>query len=176
MSDLLKNIGRLILFVLVQEFVLNQIPPLHSFVVPYIYYLFILWLPFGTSRFVLMISAFVCGLCLDYFTKTPGLHAAPCVVIAYFRPFLINILVPQQGAEMNYREPSVKSLGLAPYFTYVLVLTLLHHFVLFLLEALSFGGVVYFIGKTLASTVISLVLVVVLELFFPRKQKFLTNT
>lgn len=176
MSDLLKNIGRLFLFVLFQVFVLNQIPPLHSFVVPYIYYLFILWLPFATGRFVLMIAGFACGITLDYFTKTPGLHAAPCVLIAYVRPFLINILVPQQGAEMNYREPSVKSLGLAPYMTYVLILTLLHHFFLFLLEALQFGGVVYFLGKTLASTVVSMLLVIVLELLFPRKQKFITNT
>jgi hypothetical protein len=77
---------------------------------------------------------------------------------------------------MNYREPSIKSLGLAPYLTYVLILTLLHHFVLFLLEALSFPGILYFIGKTLVSTVISLVLVIILEMFFPRKQKFITNT
>lgn len=176
MSDLLKNIGRLFLFVLAQVFILNQIPPLHSFIIPYIYYLFILWLPFSTSRFVLMAAGFACGITLDYFTKTPGLHAACCVLIAYFRPFLINILVPQQGAEMNYREPSVKSLGLAPYLTYVLVLTLLHHFFVFLLEALQFGGIVYFIGKTLASTVVSMVLVIILELLFPRKQKFITNT
>jgi hypothetical protein len=176
MSDLLRNIGRLLLFILVQVFILNQIPPLHSFVVPYIYYLFILWLPFGTGRFLMMIAGFACGISLDYFTKTPGLHAAPCVLIAYFRPFLINILVPQQGAEMNYREPSIKSLGLAPYLTYVLVLTLLHHTFLFLLEALQFGGVVYFFGKTLVSTFISLVLIIILELLFPRKQKFITNT
>jgi hypothetical protein len=48
--------------------------------------------------------------------------------------------------------------------------------VLFLLEALSFPGILYFIGKTLVSTVISLVLVIILEMFFPRKQKFITNT
>jgi hypothetical protein len=176
MSDLLKNIGRLLLFVLVQVFVLNQIPPLHHFIVPYIYFLFILWLPFATGRFTLLIAGFLCGIFLDYFTKTPGLHAAPCVLIAYFRPFLINILVPQQGAEMNYREPSMKSLGLAPYLTYVLVLTLLHHTALFLLELLQFGDTLAFFGKVLASTIISLVLIIILELLFPRKQKFITNT
>jgi hypothetical protein len=57
-----------------------------------------------------------------------------------------------------------------------LVLTLMHHFCLFLLQALQFGGVVYFIGKLLVSTAISMVLIIILELFFPRKQKFITNT
>ena len=176
MSDLVKNILRLCLFILAQVFILDKVPPLHHLVNPYIYFLFICWLPFGISRFVLLICGFICGICLDYFTHTPGLHAAACVVIAYFRPFLINILVPQQGAEMNYREPSIKSLGLAPYLTYVLILTLMHHACLFLLESLSFGGLLYFLGKTLASTAVSMILVIMLELLFPRKQKFLTNT
>ena len=34
-----------------------------------------------------MIIAFVFGMCMDYFTGTPGLHAIPCVLIAYLRPF-----------------------------------------------------------------------------------------
>ncbi|TMI81554.1 MAG: rod shape-determining protein MreD, partial [Bacteroidetes bacterium] len=46
MSDLVKNIFRFALFILVQWFVLFKVPPLHRFIVPYIYYLFILWLPF----------------------------------------------------------------------------------------------------------------------------------
>jgi hypothetical protein len=32
------------------------------------------------------------------------------------------------------------------------------------------------LGKMLASTVISMVLIIILELLFPRKQKFITNT
>jgi hypothetical protein len=42
MSELLKNIIRFILFILVQVFILFKMPPLHRFVVPYLYYLFIL--------------------------------------------------------------------------------------------------------------------------------------
>ena len=39
MSKLVKNIVRFILFILVQVFVLNQIPPLHHLINPYIYFL-----------------------------------------------------------------------------------------------------------------------------------------
>src|SRR5580765_4782522 len=127
MSSLVKNIIRFILFILVQVFVLNQIPPLHQLVNPYIYFLFILWLPYQIGRRTLMVTALILGLSLDYFTKTPGLHAAPCVLIAYLRPFLISLLIPQEGADTNYEEPSIKSMGFAPYFTYVAFLTLMHH-------------------------------------------------
>lgn len=176
MSNLVKNIIRFILFILVQVFVLNQVPPLHHLINPYIYFLFIIWLPFKTGRKTLLFLALAIGLALDYFTKTPGLHAASCVLIAYLRPFLINILITQEGVEANYEEPSIKSMGFASYFVYVSVLTFIHHAFLFLLEALQFAGVLYFIGKTLFSVAISLFLILITELLFARKQKFRTNT
>ncbi len=176
MSSLLRNIIRLIMFILVQVFVLNKIPPLHQYITPYIYYLFILWLPFSMGRSSLLIVSFLTGLCLDFFTKSPGLHAAACVAIGYLRPFLINLLMPQQGAEFNYREPSATSLGFTQYVTYVSVLTVVHHTFLFTIQAFQFGNIFYLVLKTLGSTVISLLLVTVIEIIFIRKQKFLTNT
>jgi len=164
------------LFVLVQVFVLNHVPPLHHLVVPYLYFLFILWLPFKMGRRSVMILAFLLGFCLDCFTKTYGLHSAPCVLIAYFRPFLINLLISQEGAETNYNEPSIKSMGFAQYFIYATVLTFIHHSLLFFLQALQSGGYLYFLIKTLLSTAVSLILVLLTELLFVRKQRFRTNT
>jgi len=176
MSNLVKNIIRFCLFILVQVFVLDQIPPLYHLVTPYIYFLFILWLPFKMGRRTQMLLAFALGFSLDCFTKTYGLHAAPCVLIAYLRPFLINLLISQEGAESNYNEPSIKSMGFTPYFTYLTILTFIHHTFLFFLEALQTGGYLYFILKSLLSTVVSLGLILLVELLFVRKQRFRTNT
>ncbi len=176
MSNLVKNIIRFFLFILVQVFVLNNIPPLHHLVTPYLYFLFILWLPFKMGRKGIMMLAFLLGFSLDCFTKTYGLHAAPCVLIAYLRPFLINILISQEGAESNYNEPSIKSMGFTPYLTYIVMFTLVHHSLLFFLEALQTGGYFYFIVKTLFSTAISILLIFLTELLFVRKQRFRTNT
>ncbi|MEO6135426.1 MAG: rod shape-determining protein MreD [Ginsengibacter sp.] len=176
MSDLVKNIIRFCLFILVQVFVLNQIPPLHQLVTPYLYFLFILWLPFKINRRTLMLLAFMLGFALDSFTKTYGLHSAPCILIAYLRPFLINLLISQEGAESNYNEPSIKSMGFTPYFTYITILTFIHHTLLFFLQAMQTGGYFYFIIKTLLSTAISLALILLTELLFVRKQRFRTNT
>ena len=176
MSELLKNIIRFFLFILVQVFILSHMPPLHRFVTPYLYYLYILWLPFGLSRMTITFIGFIFGLTLDYFLKTPGLHAAACTLIAYVRPFVIGMLISQEGADKNYVAPSIVSMGWAPYGTYVLVLTVLHHSYLTLLEWMSFGSFVYFIGKVVASTAVSLLLVLLTEVLFFRKQKFRTNT
>jgi len=124
-----------------------------------------------------MLIALLLGFTLDSFRHHPGFHSAACVLIAYVRPFLINILIPQEGADSNYEEPSAKSMGgFLPYMIYAGVLTFIHHAWLFFLEALQFGNFWYFIVKTLLSTVISLLLIVVAELLFSRKQQFRTNT
>lgn len=176
MSTLVKNIMRFILLILIQVYVLDKIH-LHHLVTPYIYFLFILWMPFKLSRQAQMFWAFVLGFTLDSFRHNPGFHAAACVLVAYIRPFIISILIPQEGADTSYEEPSVRSMGGSlRYMVYTGILTLLHHSWLFLLEAWQFGNFWYFIVKTLLSTIITLVLIIITELLFSRKQKFRTNT
>ena len=176
MSTLVKNILRFVLLILAQVYVLDRIH-LHYMVTPYIYFLFILWMPFQLGRTAQMLIAFSLGFTLDSFHHNPGFHAAACVLLAYVRPFLINMLIPQEGADNNYDEPSAKSMGgFMPYMLYASVLTLVHHSWLFFLEAWQFGNFWYFIVKTLSSTFISLLLIIIVELIFSRKQQFRTNT
>ena len=176
MSTLIKNIIRFAFFIGVQVFVLDRIH-LHQMVTPYIYFLFIIWMPFKMSRAVQMLIAFALGFAMDSFRHHPGFHTAACVMIAYIRPFLVNILIPQEGSDTNYEEPSIKSMGgFAPYLIFCSILTFVHHSWLFLLEAWQFGNIWYFLVKTLLSTAISLLLIVITELLFVRKQKFRTNT
>lgn len=175
MSDLLRNIIRFMLFILVQVFLLDNIPPLHRFINPVFYFTFLLWLPFSISRFWLLIIGFITGLSYDYFTNTPGLHAAACILVVYIRPFLVNLLTPKDPTEFNYREPSAKAMGWAPYAVYVMVLTLLHHGYLLFLEWLEFGTFLDFIIKVFATSGISILMIFTVEVVFPRKLKFRTN-
>ncbi len=176
MNDLLRNIVRLAVFILIQVYVLNKIPHLHQYITPYIYYLFILWLPFSVSRMGLLFIGFLTGIILDYFTMTPGLHAAACVLIAYVRPFVINVLTPKDTSGFTYREPSPKAMQWTPYMVYVFILTLLHHGYMLLLEWLDFGRFLDFIIKVISTTGISMLLIFTVELLFPRRLKFRTNT
>lgn len=171
MSSLLKNIIRFILFILVQVYILNQVPPLHQFVVPYLYFLFILWLPFSISKFYLLILSFLFGLSLDYFTGTLGLHAAACTLIGFLRPFVLSLLLPQETNEQSYAEPSINSMGWAPFSLYISLLTFIHHAYLVLIEWLQFGSFTYFLGKVAATTGISLLLIFLTEMLFNRKAK-----
>jgi hypothetical protein len=174
-SSLVKNIARFVLFLLIQVFVLNKIPPIHQFIVPYLYFLFILWLPFSINRLALLIIGFGYGLCLDYLTGYLGLHALPCTVIAYLRPFLLNILIPQDATGQSYQEPGLKSMGFAPYTLYVVLFTFIHHTVLVMVEWLQFGSFLFFLGKVAATSAMSIVLIFITEMLLFRKAKFKTN-
>ncbi|HKP32340.1 MAG TPA: hypothetical protein VJT83_06420 [Chitinophagaceae bacterium] len=176
MSNFVRNTIRFVFFILLQALVLHRIPFLHESITPYLYYLFIIWLPFGMSRGWLSLTGFLFGLTLDYFLDTPGLHAAACTLIAYVRPFLVNLLIPQEGAEQSHTSPSIRSMGWAPYFTLVLILTILHHTYLVFLEWLEIGSFWYFISKVLATSGVSMLLVLLAELLFVRKERYRTNT
>lgn len=171
MSLILKNIIRFLLIMFIQVFVLNKIPPLHQFIVPYFYFVFILWLPFKTGRTALLFISFAVGMVIDLFFKTPGLHAAACVLIGYLRPSLINLLLPKEATDWGNEEPSKNNMGSLQYATYLTMLTLVHHFYLILLEWMQFGSFLYFIGKLIATSSVSLLLIMIADFFLNRKSK-----
>jgi hypothetical protein len=170
MNNFIKNIARFILILLVQIVILNEIPPIHQFITPYLYFIFILWLPFGTSRIVTTLLGFALGYTLDMFTNTPGLHAAAASLIGYLRPTILNLLLAQEASEELTKEPSIGSMGLGPFVFYIFSLTLIHHFYLVLLEWLQFGNFSYFIGKVFFTSGMSILLILLVELLLNRRK------
>jgi hypothetical protein len=170
MNSLLKNIARFILFLLIQIIILNEVPPLHKFITPYIYFLFLLWLPLGISRLSTTLLGFVLGYTLDLFMNTPGLHAAACLLIGYIRPTILNLLLAQEASEEINKEPSIGTMGWGPYTFYLFILTFIHHFYLVLLEWLQFGNFTYFLGKVFATSLMSILLIISVELIMNRRK------
>jgi len=171
MNSIVKNSIRFVLFLVIQIVILNEIPPLHQFITPYVYFAFILWLPFGTNRITLTLLGFFLGYCLDIFTNTPGLHAAAASLIGFIRPTLFNLIIAREYAEEENKEPSISTIGVGPYFVCVLILTFVHHFYLVLLEWLQFGNFTYFIGKVLATSLMSISLLFLMELILNRRNQ-----
>lgn len=169
MNSIITNVVRFLLFAFFQVFVLNKVPPLHQFIVPYLYFLFILWLPIEINHVLLMLLAMAIALVVDYSSGNLGLHAAPCVLVAYLRPFILSMVIQLEGEELNYSEPCIKGMGLLMYVIYVVVMTLIHHASLVLIEWLQFGDFLYYIGKVLGITLISLLMIAVLEMFFYKR-------
>ena len=166
MSEPIKQIIRFCLLILVQSMVLSHMPPVSMYVTPYLYFLFLIWLPFYMSRGLLLVLGFITGFALDMFTKTPGLHASACLMLVYVRPLLVNILVPRETKELNIGSPSIRTMGFSAYAIYVVLLTLVHHIWLVMLEWMYFGDILFFFAKVLFTTLISVLLITITEMLF----------
>jgi hypothetical protein len=123
------------------------------------------------KRVPLLVISFGTGLIADFFFITPGLHAAACSLIGYLRPFIINLLLPKEQTDWGSEEPNRKTMGTFTYIFYLTMMTLSHHAYLILLEWMQFGNFGFFIGKLLATTIISLLLVSLADLFVSRNTR-----
>jgi len=166
---ILINLLRFVLLVFIQVFLLKNIT-VYNLSTPYPYILFILLLPFETNNVMLYALAFIMGLTIDAFYDTPGLNAAACVILAFVRIIFINITVQKDGFD-NEPEPTLSIMGFRWFFTYVLTLTLVHHFFLFAFESFSFSELQYTIGRFLLSSIFTVFLILISGLLFFRKKE-----
>ncbi len=161
-NEMLKNLGRFILLVLLQVLVLNNIQ-IRAFLVPHLYVLFILLLPFETPRWLLLLSAFFLGLFVDLFSYTIGLHAAACTLIAFIRPLVVRVIASRQTYEPGMK-PGISGLGFRWFLNYTALMVIVHHLFLYMMEEFRFSGILDTLWKTLLNTVITVVVITLTQL------------
>ena len=173
MSIYLKNIIRFIFILLIQVLILNKItlqwwaqPTGFPVFIPYIYPLFILLLPFETPVAVMLLAGFVCGLSVDAFMNTAGMHAFATVLIAYFRINVLNALLPKNISDYSGQTPSVLNMGWIPFIIYVSFLIVMHHAAFFTIELWSLSNIGYLLLKILASSATAVLFVLAYVLLF----------
>lgn len=167
----LINTLRFVLLVMTQALVLKNVN-LFGLVNPMVYPLFVLLLPFAMPRWQLLILGFLCGLAVDLFTGTYGMHAAATTFLAFIRPFLITVITTGKS-ELDV-EPNVRIQGLGWFFLYVSIACLFHHLVYFYVEIGTFWNLFYTLLKVILSTLFSTILILLLEVIFRsgKKRKF----
>jgi rod shape-determining protein MreD len=136
---------------------------------PYIYPLFILLLPFETPVWGLLILGLVMGLTMDSFMNTAGMHACATVLISYLRKNVLNALLPKNLSEYASQSPGVKNMGWVPFLVYSGFLILIHHAVFFTVELWTFTNIPYLLLKIAASSVTSLLFIIVYLLLFTKQ-------
>jgi rod shape-determining protein MreD len=176
MSVYLKNFLRFCLIIMLQVLILNKVtlrwwaePQGFPLFVPMVYPLFILLLPFEASVPLLLILGFITGITVDTFMSTAGIHAFATVLIAYLRTNVLSALLPKNLSEYPNQSPSVKNMGWMPFLVYSSFLLVLHHAAFFSIELWSLQNISYLLLKILASTVTSVLFVIVYLLLFTRQ-------
>ncbi len=167
----MNNIARYILIfivvVLFQVLVMDNVM-LNGYMIPYIYVLFILLLPFETPTWLQLISAFLLGLSVDLFEHTPGLHTAASVGMAFARPYFLGLIAPRDGYEPE-SHPRLADYGFSWFLKYTLVLVATHHLLLFYIEVFRLQDFFGTLLRVLLSTLLSSVVIILSQYFVFRR-------
>ena len=131
----------------------------------FIYISFILLLPVETNPLALMLLGLGLGLLVDMFYDHQGMHAAATVLIAYLRNHWLGAITPQTGYDLG-AYPNLKSNGLVWFLSYVIPLIMLHHVVLFLIDAGGFALMGLALAKSFASVVFTMTILILQQYFF----------
>jgi rod shape-determining protein MreD len=168
MLDIIKYVFLLILLLLVQVFVLDNIF-LFSFAHPVVFFFLLLVMP-RMPEWLYLIAAFFVGLIFDSFYYTPGVNAAACVLIAFFRTPTLKYLKSTEEEEVI--KPHIFYLGFANFFNFTIVMSLLFHLASGFLSIFSFNEIFFTLFRVIVNAFLSVLLFFILDiLFFYRKGK-----
>lgn len=129
------------------------------------YILVIIILPFETNKLIVLFTAFLLGVCVDYFYDSSGLHAAACTVMGFSRHYVLKYIAPRDGYDIGVK-PTIEDMGLEWFLRYAGTLVLLHHFFLFYLEIFRFSEFFQTFLRVLLSSVGTLGLIILIQFLF----------
>ena len=156
----LKYIGILVLLLFLQVFLLDNLHWL-GLVHPFVYLWAILMLPIELPRWLQMLIGAAIGMIMDLFTHAPGIHMAGCVMAAYLRPLLVAGYV--QDIDRLKGAITINVIGMGNYLRLLAVIVVVHHTIVFLLEAFTFAHFGYTLLQIILSSLLSFAFILMFE-------------
>ena len=166
-SALLGNIVRFVLLLAAQVLVFNRID-LFGFINPFPYVLFIILFPVNGNKSALLAASFFLGIIMDMFWNSGGVHAAACLLLAYFRPAIFKFSF---GLSYEYQTVKLNDVLTPERFSFILIAVVLHHFVLFILEVFKISFLWEILVRTMLSAIFTIVTcIIIIYIIKPNKR------
>lgn len=105
---------------------------------------------------------------MDAFYDTLGVHTSACVALAFVRILFISVSVNRDA--FDEPEPSLGNMGLKWFSLYAIFGIIIHHLVVFFLEAFKFSEALYTLNRTLLSGLFTLFLILLIEFIFHNRK------
>ncbi|MEJ6792411.1 MAG: rod shape-determining protein MreD [Lacinutrix sp.] len=158
---------RFIVLLLLQVLILSQVNFM-GYINPYPYILFVLLFPVKNNRILFILLSFILGILIDMFLDSGGIHAAATVTIAFIRPASLKFSF---GAVYEHNAIKFGNVDFGQRITYITILTLIHHFILFLLEIFNFSQILLVLKNTLFSSIFTILLCLLITIIFSSTNK-----
>ena len=147
--------------VLLQVFLFDNLS-ISVYLNPLVYIAFIVLLPLDTP------PGLALGVTMDGAMGAAGINTIATLLVAFLRPALLSLFCDRE----NLREggvPSPERLGRRVFTDYLLLLTLLHHAVFFVLETLSWSHALHTLARIAVSSAVTALFVWIIARIFTVK-------
>jgi rod shape-determining protein MreD len=104
-------------------------------ITPLFYIIFIIFYSPKENNSLFLVLSFLLGFGLDILTNTPGVNSFSCVLLAYLRQFVLPIIDRNSYFEINFF--SFSNFNLLQNCIYIFLMSFIHHFALFFVEAMK---------------------------------------
>lgn len=158
--DFLKKLAWFVVLILLQVFVLNHVH-LFGIATPLLYIYFISHFSKKYPQWGSMTWAFLMGLLIDTLSNTPGVSAFSLTFLSALQPFVLKLFLSRENTEDV--QPGLDTLSFGQYFWYIALLTLLYCMVFFTLDMFSFFNILEWGTYVLSSSLLTIVLILVVE-------------
>ena len=157
MNEVIKNGLLFIGLIFIQVVVLNNINFL-GYINPFLYILFVIVFPLRRDRGMLLILSFLLGLIIDFFLDSGGVNAGATVAIAYLRLPLIKALT--RKSEIDFPLFKIIKLPFLKLLSFIAIITLTHHFILYSLEYFKFAEILTILSRTILTSIFTIILII----------------
>jgi rod shape-determining protein MreD len=151
----IRLIIKALLIVLLQVVVFDRLQ-IQGWGYPMIYVLLLINLPVQIPRWAEMLIGAIVGLIIDICNNSLGVHMSACVALSFLRPILLKKSI--QDVERIKGEINSQSIGLAEYIKCLVIMVLMHHLLVFSLEAWGGHSVWLVILHTLFSSLLTILM------------------
>ncbi|MBQ5387744.1 MAG: rod shape-determining protein MreD [Paludibacteraceae bacterium] len=151
----IREIGRLLLILVLQVLLFNH---MHIAIwgFPMVYILFLINLSPRLPKWAELFIGSAIGIIMDIWYSSLGIHMAACVTIAFVRPLLLANMV--QDIERIKDNVKGITIGTLEYAKIVVILTIIHHFIVFALEAWNWSQWWIVLLQTLISSAMTIII------------------
>lgn len=166
-NQITQNTVRFVVLVLLQVLILNNIN-LFGYLNPYVYIVFVFFYPLRKEKGSFLFLSFLIGLCIDFFSNSGGINAAATLFIAFIRlPILTKIL---NKTDFDYQSFNLRSMPIGKSYSYIVLLTFIHHLILYSLEYFSINSFGVILKNTLLSTIFTVSIIFIGVILFTKKK------
>ncbi len=167
-KDNIKIVLHFLLLIPFQVLIANHIR-LFGFINPQICLLFVLWYPLNKNILGLLINSFLFGLFIDIFSNSGGINAAACLLIAYYRLPLLRFVFNDK--ELSLKTFKYSNYGTLPKIALIFIFALIHQLTIYSLEYFSSIYIVEILYKSVANSLFSTFVVIILLSIFTSNTK-----